>query len=103
MLSSPTTGVYSVSGSRSDCKSDTFGFGWFDSIYSHMNMFYFFTQDLKGNRDYGEEYFVMSEDLKTAKTAVENSEAYKERKYSNIDEMGYKILGVNEVIQTELS
>ncbi len=28
-------GVYTVSGSRADCKSVVFGLGWFDSINSH--------------------------------------------------------------------
>lgn len=29
-------GSYTVSGSGADCKSATFGFGWFDSITSHL-------------------------------------------------------------------
>jgi hypothetical protein len=68
-----------------------------------MELYYFFCVDNKGKRDYGEEYFVMSDSLENAKTAVVNSNEYKERFYANIEKMGYTVHGINQVVQTELA
>jgi hypothetical protein len=68
-----------------------------------MKMYYFFEKDEKGQPDYGEQYFVMSDSLEDAKKAVVNCEEYKQRSYSNIENMGYSVHGINEVVQTEIS
>jgi len=68
-----------------------------------IQLYYFFKADNKGKPDYGEEYFVMSDSLENAKNAVINCKAYKVRSYSNINNMGYSVHGINEVVQTELA
>jgi hypothetical protein len=67
-----------------------------------MKLYYFFCVDKQGMREYGEQFFVVSDSLENAKNAVINSKEYKELD-SNIKHMDYTVHGVNEVVQTELA